>query len=172
MSRLIEDMLDLARARLAGGIVVKREPADLKALVERVVREHQAAAPGRLIEQDYTGDCSGQWDAERIAQVAGNLIGNALKHGDAGAPVRIQLDGSAPNEVVLTVSNGGTIPAELVDHLFDPFRGAKRPAGRSEGLGLGLYIVYQIIKSHGGSVEVATGSGGQTSFRVTVPRAP
>jgi two-component system, sensor histidine kinase and response regulator len=172
MSRLIEDMLDLARARLAGGIVVKREPADLKALVERVVREHQAAAPGRVIEPDYAGDCSGQWDAERIAQVAGNLIGNALKHGDPDAPVRIRLDGSARNEVVLTVSNGGTIPAELVDHLFDPFRGAKRPAGRSEGLGLGLYIVYQIVKAHGGSVEVTTGGDRQTSFRVAVPRAP
>jgi len=170
MSRLIEDMLDLARARLAGGIVVKREPVDLKVLVDRVVREHQAAAPGRVIEPDYAGDCSGHWDAERIAQVAGNLIGNALKHGDPDVPVRVSLDGSALNEVVLTVSNGGTIPAELLDHLFDPFRGAKRPAGRSEGLGLGLYIVYHIVKAHSGSVEVTTGENSLTSFRVAVPR--
>jgi signal transduction histidine kinase len=171
MSRLIEDMLDLARARLAGGIVVKREPADLKALVERVVREHRAAAPARVIETEYAGDCCGQWDAERIAQVASNLIGNALKHGDTRAPVRVHLDGANRTEVVLAVSNGGTIPAELLDHLFDPFRGARRPAGRSEGLGLGLYIVYQIVKAHGGSVEVATGRNDQTSFRVAVPRA-
>ena len=172
MSRLIEDMLDLARARLAGGIVVKREAADLKALVERVVREHQAAAPARIIETEYAGDCCGQWDAERIAQVASNLIGNALKHGDTRAPVRVHLDGTNRTEVVLTVSNGGTIPADVVDHLFDPFRGARRPAGRSEGLGLGLYIVYQIVKAHSGSVEVATGGGDdQTSFRVAVPRA-
>jgi two-component system, sensor histidine kinase and response regulator len=171
MSRLIEDMLDLARARLAGGIVVKREPADLEELVERVVREHQAAAPARVIETEYAGDCRGRWDAERIAQVASNLIGNALKHGDVRVPVRVLLDGANPTEVVLTVSNGGTIPPDLVDHLFDPFRGAGRPAGRSEGLGLGLYIVYQIVKAHGGSVEVATGRHDRTSFRVAVPRS-
>jgi signal transduction histidine kinase len=171
MSRLIEDMLDLARARLAGGIVIKRESADLKALVERVVREHQAAAPAKLIETEYAGDCRGEWDAERIAQVASNLIGNALKHGDARAPVRVRLNGTHPTEVALVVTNRGTIPVELVDHLFDPFRGAQRPPGRSEGLGLGLYIVYQIVKAHSGSVEVTTGRDDKTSFRVAVPRA-
>src|SRR6202453_2885873 len=90
MGRLIEDMLDLARARLAGGIVVKREPGDIKALVERVVRECQAASPGRIIEAVYSGDFAGHWDAERIAQVATNLIGNALKHGDPTGPVVTQ----------------------------------------------------------------------------------
>jgi two-component system, sensor histidine kinase and response regulator len=171
MGRLIEDMLDLARVRLAGGIVLKREPGDLKPLAERVVLEHQAAAPGRVIDARYAGDCSGHWDAERIAQVASNLIGNALKHGDATGPVQVQLDGNNPNEVTLAVTNKGTIPAALVNHLFDPFRSAQRPAGRREGLGLGLYIVYQIVKAHGGTVEVTTGRDDRTLFRVAVPRA-
>ncbi len=170
MGRLIEDMLDLARARLAGGIVIKGEPADFRALVERVVRECQDAAPQRAIETQYDGDFSGRWDAERIAQVVSNLIGNALKHGEPGAPVHVRLDGTQPEEVHLTVSNGGTIPASIVDHLFDPFRGGQRTPGRSEGLGLGLYIVSQIVKAHGGSVEVTTGRDNQTSFRVAVPR--
>jgi signal transduction histidine kinase len=171
MGRLIEDMLDLARARLAGGIVIKREPTDLKTLVERVVREHQAAAPERPIDTAYVGDCAGQWDCERIAQVASNLIGNALKHGDVAGPVGVRLDGTDEKSVVLTVANRGTIPAQLVNHLFDPFRGAQRTAGRREGLGLGLYIVYQIVKAHGGSVQVATGENDQTILRVAVPRA-
>lgn len=172
MGRLIEDMLDLARARLAGGILVKREPGDIKALVERVVRECQAAAPGRAIEAVYTGEFSGHWDAERIAQVASNLIGNAVKHGEPGATIEVQLDGTHADAVILTVANAGTIPAELVDHLFDPFRGAQRPAGRKEGLGLGLYIVYQVVKAHCGTVDVTTGEHGRTAFRVTLPRAP
>ena len=172
MGRLIEDMLDLARARLAGGIVLKREPGDIKALVERVVRECQASSPGRVIETVYSGGFAGHWDAERIAQVATNLIGNALKHGDPAAPVVTQLDGTKQEEVILNVANRGTIPAELVNHLFDPFRGGHRPAGRSEGLGLGLYIVYQVVKAHGGNVEVVTGRDDRTVFRVSLPRSP
>ena len=170
MGRLIEDMLDLARARLAGGIMVKREPGDIKALVERVAREFQAASPGRIVETMYRGDFTGLWAAERIAQVASNLIGNALKHGDPTGPVEVQLDGTKQDEVILNVANRGSIPPELVDHLFDPFRGGQRPAGRSDGLGLGLYIVYQVVKAHGGGVEVTTGRDDRTVFRVSLPR--
>jgi two-component system, sensor histidine kinase and response regulator len=170
MSHLIEDMLDLARARLAGGIVVKREPTDFRALVERVVREHRATAPQRRIETDYRGDFSGSWDTDRVAQVASNLIGNALKHGDPDAPVEVQLDGTEHEAVVLCVANKGTIAPELSEHLFDPFRGGQRAAGRSEGLGLGLYIVYQIVKAHCGRVEVQSGTDNRTTFRVSVPR--
>jgi signal transduction histidine kinase len=172
MGRLIEDMLDLARARLAGGIVIKREPTDIKALVDRVVREHQAALPARAIDTGCVGDCRAQVDAERIAQVASNLIGNALKHGDSTAQVTVHLDGTSARELVLTVANSGIIPAEIVEHLFDPFRGGQRPAGRSEGLGLGLYIVHQIVKAHGGRVEVDTGRDHRTLMRVSIPRGP
>lgn len=171
MSRLIEDMLDLARARLAGGIVIKPEAADFRVLVERVVREHQAAAPERRIDIDSTGEFSGRWDAERIAQVASNLIGNALKHGESHSPVEVRLDGRRGEGVLLSVANIGTIPPELREHLFDPFRGSVRLSGRGGGLGLGLYIVYQIVKAHGGKVEVDTGCGNLTEFRVSVPRA-
>jgi two-component system, sensor histidine kinase and response regulator len=172
MGRLIEDMLDLARARLAGGIVIKREPTDIKTLVERVVREHQAALPARVIDTGCAGDCRGQVDAERIAQVASNLIGNALKHGDPTGPVTVHMEGTSAREVILTVANSGTIPPEIVKHLFDPFRGGQRPAGRTEGLGLGLYIVHQIVKAHGGRVDVDTGREHRTILRVSIPRGP
>jgi signal transduction histidine kinase len=171
MARLIEDMLDLARARLAGGIAVKREAADFKILVERVVREHQLSVPTRDIRSSYSGDLNGYCDPERIAQVAANLIGNALKHGDPDREVEVSLDGTSPHCVTLNVQNGGTIPGDLVPHLFDPFRGSQHRRGRSGGLGLGLYIVSQIVQAHGGSVEVQTGENQMTSFRVCVPRA-
>jgi two-component system, sensor histidine kinase and response regulator len=172
MGRLIEDMLDLARARLAGGLILKREPGDFRALVERVIREHQSAAPDRLIESTCTGEFFGSWDTERIAQVVSNLIGNALKHGDPQTMVAVRLDGTASESVSLSVVNSGTIPDELREHLFDPFQGGKRPAGRSEGLGLGLYIVFQIVKGHGGSVDVESGRNNQTAVRVVLPRSP
>jgi len=171
MSRMIEDMLDLARARLAGGIIVKREPGDLKALIEPVIAEHRSAAPERVIEVEYGGTFAGYWDAGRVAQVASNLIGNALKHGNRNAAVRVRLDGRSEASVTLAVTNAGTIPAELKEHLFDPFRSGQRPAGRSEGLGLGLYIVYQIVKAHHGEVTVDSGRDAKTTFRVVVPRS-
>ncbi len=169
MSRMIEDMLDLARARLGGGIIVKREFGDFRALLEPVIREHQAAAPTRPIHAAYSGTFSGYWDAERIAQVASNLIGNALKHGRQDG-VRLRLDGEADESVSLTVTNSGTIPAELRRHLFDPFRSGRQPAGRREGLGLGLYIVQQIVEAHHGSVAADTDQDDTTIFRVVIPR--
>jgi signal transduction histidine kinase len=169
MARMIEDMLDLARARLGGGIPVNREPADFKALVERVMREHQAAAPDRSVEAGCEGKFNGYWDAERIAQAASNLIGNALKHGSAAAPVRVRLDGTNDDSVLLIVKNSGAIPPDVLPHLFDPFRGGGHQSGRSDGLGLGLYIVSQIVQAHGGTVDVKTGDG-DTAFYVRLPR--
>jgi two-component system sensor histidine kinase/response regulator len=170
MSRMIEDMLDMARARLAGGIPLRREPADLGALVDRVVSEVQAAYPQRKIEVEQTGTLGGNWDGERLAQVASNLLGNALQHGDPGGIVRVTVDGTRPDAVVLNVVNSGTIPPDLLPQLFDPFRGSRRQTGRAEGLGLGLYIVQQIVLAHGGRVDVQSGNDNRTAFVVRIPR--
>jgi signal transduction histidine kinase len=170
MSRMIEDMLDMARARLAGGIPLKRESADLGVLIDRVVGEIQAAYPDRRIEVSRSGNLNGEWDGERLAQVTSNLLGNALQHGDECQGVQITADGSGEQEVVITVANSGTIPPELLPQLFDPFRRAQRQAGRTEGLGLGLYIVRQIVVAHGGTVDVQSGSENRTTFTVKVPR--
>ena len=170
MSRMIEDMLDMARARLAGGIPLKREPADLGALIDRVVSEIQAAYPERRIDVQRAGDLNGNWDGERLAQVASNLLGNALQHGDASGVVKVNADGTRAEAVLITVENSGTIPPDLLPQLFDPFRGAQRQTGRTEGLGLGLYIVQQIVVAHGGTVDVQSGEGDQTIFAVRIPR--
>jgi signal transduction histidine kinase len=170
MGQMIEDMLDLARARLAGGFTLKCAPADFGALIQRVVREHQAAFPQHRIEVSTTGDVTGEWDAERLAQVGSNLIGNALQHGKGNEPVQVRLDGTQLGVVVFSVTNAGSIPPEVLPYLFDPFRGGERHLGRNEGLGLGLYIVQQIVKAHQGDVEVEPPDATHTTFRVTIPR--
>jgi len=169
MSRLIEDMLDFARARLAGGIPLKRERGDLGIVIQRVVQEHQTAHPDRRIEVTCEGDLTGEWDADRLNQVAANLVGNALQHGEPRDPVQVRLDGTATDEVTLSVTNAGHIDAGVLPHIFDPFRGGERSAGRSEGLGLGLYIVQQIVQAHQGSVHVE--SDAATSFIIKIPRS-
>jgi len=170
MSRMIEDMLDLARARLAGGIVLKPELMDFGALIQRVVREHQLAFPDRRIEVTSEGELMGHWDAVRLAQVASNLIGNALQHGESGETIRVRLDGKHAALMEFAVENAGVIPPEVLPHIFDPFRGSERQAGRQEGLGLGLYIARQIAEAHEGSIDVQSAPGIGTVFRVRVPR--
>jgi two-component system sensor histidine kinase/response regulator len=172
MSRMIDGLLDLTRARLAGGIPLQRTQADLGALIHRVVQEHQVAHPERRIEivLEEASNLNGHWDADRLAQVASNLIGNAVQHGATAEPVQVCLDGTHSELVVLSVINTGTIAPEMLPHVFDPFRGGQREAGSHQGLGLGLYIVQQIVHAHKGRVEVESGSASRTVFRVTVPR--
>ncbi|HEX3836449.1 MAG TPA: hybrid sensor histidine kinase/response regulator [Steroidobacteraceae bacterium] len=170
MGRLIEDMLDLARARVGNGIAIKREDGDLGSLIGPVVLEHQIASPGRPIEVVSKGALRGLWDAERIAQVASNLIGNAVKHGDSRGPIVVSLDGTNSDTVSFCVANDGVIPAERHAGLFDPFKDGQQRVGRSEGLGLGLYIVQQIVIAHAGSIEVRTEDARRTVFRVQLPR--
>ncbi|WP_446719275.1 hybrid sensor histidine kinase/response regulator [Herbaspirillum sp. WKF16] len=170
MAKLIENMLDLARARLAGGIGLTRESARLGEVVERVVQEYQATYPDCVIERKIQGEDAGHWDADRLGQVAANLLGNALQHGTPGRPVRIGIDGRDEQWLALTVANEGVIPAQVLPNIFDPFRGGERVYGRNEGLGLGLYIAQQVVAAHGGEIGVRSDGEAQTVFTVRIPR--
>lgn len=177
MGRMIEDMLDLARTRQGGGMPVARERFDLGLLAERVVQERQSTWPDKTVTLQAEGDLHGEWDEDRLTQVLSNLVGNALRHGD-GHKVEVQLDGHQAGSVCLCVRNDGEIPAALQPHIFDPFRSGRttagdgaplRNSGRNEGLGLGLYIVQEIVRAHGGQLQLESGQG-RTCFQVVLPR--
>lgn len=101
--------------------------------------------------------------------MASNLVGNALQHGDDGDPVEVLLDGRSGELVVLSVRNTGSIAPDVLPHVFDPFRRGQQ-LGPHTGLGLGLYIVQQIVHAHRGWIEVESGVTKHTVFRVSVPR--
>lgn len=170
-ARLIGDLLDLTRARLGGGIPVQPRPAELRHVAQQVVEELQPAYPDREIRVEVQGDTHGLWDPDRIAQVIGNLVTNALKYGAPGSPVEIRI-AAEDGEVHLAVHNHGEpIPAETVPTLFEPGgRAAPDPTGRS--VGLGLYIVERIADAHAGRVEVDSAEGRGTTFTVRLPRMP
>jgi signal transduction histidine kinase len=169
MTRMIEDLLDLTRARLAGGIPIARVETDLGTVIARVMQEHQAAYPDRRMAVESRGTLIGNWDADRLGQVASNLIGNALQYGEAEEPVGITIDGTDPDEVTFSVTNAGAISPELLTKVFDPFRGSDR-SGRQDGLGLGLYIAQQIANSHDGRIDIEVKDERYTILRVRVPR--
>jgi two-component system sensor histidine kinase/response regulator len=170
MSRLIEDALDLVRVRVGGGIQVEAAAMNFEEVVGRIVEEQRLAHPGRQLTFESSGDLAGSWDAERVAQVASNLIGNALRHGTDGSAVSVAAHGGDAH-VVLSVSNKGSVAPDLLPHIFDPFRGTReRHRGRYGGLGLGLYIVQQIVLAHGGRIDIRTGIDDTTTFTIELPR--
>ncbi|MBJ6763720.1 PAS domain-containing protein [Myxococcaceae bacterium JPH2] len=171
MGNMISDILDLTRARLSGGIPLNLGPVDLGSVCRQVVEELCAAHPERLIALDVDGRAEGVWDAERLAQVLSNLVGNALEHGASDSPVLLHCSARG-DEQVLEVHNPGTpIPSHLLDSIFDPFRQAGLGRGRRRaGLGLGLFIVKEIVLAHGGTVCVSSSDHEGTTFTVTLPR--
>lgn len=169
MGRMIGDLLDFARGHLGAGIPARPIRCDLGQLCRHVVDEVHAAHADRIVRLELHGDLAGSWDADRLSQAIGNLIDNAVAHGRD--PVVVQAREAADRRSVsIEVCNEGpAIPAELLPRLFDPFRGGR--GGRSAGLGLGLYIVKQVARAHGGSCEVSS-TDERTLFTMQLPRVP
>ncbi len=168
--RMMRDLLDFTRARLGGGLPVRRGLMELEVLAEEIVAELSLNHPERQIQVQCEGDTVGQWDADRLAQMVTNLLGNALRYSPRFTPVTVRVRGEE-EAVTLEVENQGSpIPETLLPHLFEPLkRGAHRPDQQGSGLGLGLYIVRQIVLAHGGSVELSS-SPSRTCCRVSLPR--
>jgi signal transduction histidine kinase len=169
MSRMVDQLLDLTRARAQRSMPMQRTALDLAELVKSVVDEMRLAFPTRAVELHTDGDGRGEWDPDRLGQLVSNLVGNALHHGEASSGIRVHVDGRSPREVVLRTHNRGTIPAEQLETLFDPFRrGANR--GTHDGLGLGLTIAKLIVEGHGGRLIAESDASG-TTFHAVLPRA-
>ncbi len=170
MKAMVEQLLDLTRARLAGGLgfVRTRRLLDIGALAKRAVEELQPSHPERALKLEVRGDATTAGDPDRLLQLLSNLISNALHHGQHDAPVWVEVDGEE-RHVHLRVRNHGSIPPERIPTLFDPFRTGQGHGGGSKGLGLGLFISQQIALAHGGTIAV-TSNFGQTEVSVSIPR--
>jgi signal transduction histidine kinase len=172
MSEMIATLLDFADARFNSTVPISTADVDLRDVVRAVIDELLAMNPDRMVKFDAEGDTCGRWDAGRLAQVASNLIGNALKHGARDGAVRATLRGDDAGVVLQVKNDGPPIVAERLADIFKPFHGNQAGGGHSaqRGLGLGLYIVDQIIRAHEGSIEVTSSSGAGTVFSVRLPR--
>lgn len=184
MVKLISDLIDFSSSGLGRAMPLHREPVDLERLCLEVIASYRITHPHRALRFHADGDISGVWDAGRIRQVVSNLMGNALQHGSPDGPIvlsatstRASSTASAFGEsaVVLSVHNEGPpIPPDLLPTLFDPLkRYATREsaADRTPGsVGLGLYIVREIVAAKGGTVSVSSTAEEGTTFTVCIPR--
>jgi two-component system sensor histidine kinase/response regulator len=161
MSRLITQLLDFATARL-GTLPVHPVATDLGELCRAATAELPSC---EAVTCETRGDLRGEWDPDRIVQVFANLIGNALTHGTAGHPVLVVVDGSDADSLTVQVVNHGTLPPGVEQGLFAPF---VRP-GRTSRTGLGLFIVDQVARAHGGSIRCSSADG-RTTFTLQLPR--
>jgi signal transduction histidine kinase len=168
MSVLIDNVMDLARTRLGGGIVLKRTNEPLEPALRHVVEELRSAHPQRAIEAQFDITRPVQADPDRVARLLSNLTGNALAYGAEGEPVRVSASTSADGSFELVVRNKGVaIPPAAMARLFLPFtRGDVRP--HQQGLGLGLYIASEIARAHGGTLDV-TSTAEETCFTFRMP---
>ncbi|RYZ03071.1 MAG: response regulator [Myxococcales bacterium] len=170
MKHMIEEMLDFTRIRPETGMPIHRAPTDFAAAAAGIVEEMKSSHPEKSFDLQVVGDCVGNWDPERLAQVCTNLICNAVEHGAPGTPVLIRLDGTDSAAVEMSVSNvGQPIAPDVLAQLFLPFR---RATGKvpGTGVGLGLYIVEQIVSAHGGAIA-AHSDHAATRFVARLPRA-
>ncbi len=172
MSRMVSDLLDLTRTRLGEGIPVTRAPTNLGTVCSQVVDELQGAHPDRRLILDCRGDLTGTWDSDRLAQIIANLVANALQHGDAARPVTIRVVSSGSAATLTVHNHGKPIPPPSLKTIFEPmFRlSDERDAGQSASLGMGLFIVRELVKAHGGTVRVTSAAEGGTTFTVSLPR--
>lgn len=169
-NRLIEDLLDFTSARIGAGLRVRKAPIPLHAVVAEAVNELRAAFDGRLLVHRAEGEGTCNADADRLSQLLGNLVANAMAYGAADGPVTVT-SAVGDRDFSLRVHNlGQPLAPDAIASLFDPMtRGAAVDPGR-RSVGLGLYIVREIARAHGGDATVVSTAADGTTFGVTLPR--
>jgi len=174
MGQMITDLLEYTRTRLGRGIEVVRTPADLSALCRDVFEEIEAACPDRSFIAEIAHQLTAPFDAARMRQVLTNLLGNAVQHGDAQAPIRLTVTREGNDARIEVHNRGRPIPSDRLQVIFEPLvqvpnEDGDRSDSLNTSLGLGLYIAREIVSAHGGVLSVASTPADGTTFSVCLP---
>jgi signal transduction histidine kinase len=177
MNRLITDLLEYTRTRLGSGIPIERSACDLGPVCEASLEDIRAGNPEQQFVQRTSGDLTLQADGARMQQALSNLLSNAVQHGSRISPVTLNVAGDV-DAIVLKVSNSGDpIPPDALQSIFEPL--VQAPNANSDSnersktsLGLGLFIVREIVIAHGGTISVESSVAAGTVFTIRLPRTP
>jgi signal transduction histidine kinase len=169
MTRLVSDLLDLAKIEAGGTLPVDVAPHDVAELVAQAAELQEALATSQRISlsADVNGPTYAMCDADRVQQVLANLIGNAIKFTPPGGTIDVRARTSDGEVVVSVKDTGAGIPSDQVPHLFEPYWQAD--AERKRGAGLGLSIAKAIVVAHGGRIWVESAPGAGSAFNFTLP---
>lgn len=174
MRDLIENLIELSRAH-RGSLPVNLERTDLRAICRSVIIELELgrSAQGRF-QCEFTGDTFGNWDPQRLSQIISNVAGNALDHGATDCPVLLRCKGQGDFVTLEIFNQGVPIPDAQLMVLFElsARRPRSRPRGPGRNLGIGLYIVRELVKSHHGTIDVRSTAQDGTTFVIVLPRNP
>ncbi len=166
--QLIYDLLDFTHARLGSGIPISPQRTDIAQVVATTVEQMQFAHPDHTFELLPYGAVFAMADEPRLEQVVTNLLANAVEYGDSKRPIVVRCFEEDGLAIVSVRNEGEPIDQDRVHTIFEPLE-RDEPA-ESGSLGLGLFIVDQLVRAHEGEVEVHSGEDG-TEFQVRLPLA-
>ena len=173
MGAMVSDLLEFVRSRLGSSLPIDPKPMSLADAAREAIDEACAGRPECNPALIIHGDTHGQWDRGRVDQLLQNLIGNALQHGTHSQAVTLTLKGTADSVELRMHNYGPPIPEAALGTVFDPLvRSAnEEPGSTSSSLGLGLFIVKEVVLAHRGSIEVTSSEADGTTFTVVLPRS-
>jgi sigma-B regulation protein RsbU (phosphoserine phosphatase) len=169
--RLIADLLDFTQARLGTGLGVRPDSIDLHTVVAEAVQELALAYPGHELRHVQNGGGECRADASRLEQLVGNLVSNATTYGRSDAPITVTSSIVADKFTIAVHNFGSPIAAETLATLFEPMTRGTHASSAKRSVGLGLYIVSEVAKAHGGTTHVSSSAEAGTTFTASFPRA-
>ncbi|MGZ0714280.1 ATP-binding protein [Pseudomonas palleroniana] len=164
--RMIADLLDFTQARVGQGITIKIAPLNLHDVIRHAVDELRVAFPKATLEHRAEGQGNACLDADRVQQIIGNLVANSVAYGDLRQPITITSRLSDSGCEVAVHNHGAAIPEALLAGLFEPMTRGTDQGSDVRSVGLGLYIVRELAKVHGGDVAVSSAVADGTTFTV------
>lgn len=172
MGAMVKDLLEFVRSRLGASLPIQRKPMELLGACREAIEEACAGQPECDPTFEFSGDTHGEWDRGRIDQLLQNLIGNALQHGSNSHKIKLTLNGDETSVTLVMQNFGEPIAADAIGTIFDPLvRSASEELGHpSTSLGLGLFIVKEVVEAHRGSITVTSNRDDGTTFTVVLPK--
>lgn len=173
MGAMVRDLLEFVRSRLGSTLPIQRRPMELASACHDAIAEACAGQPDCDPTFEVSGDTHGEWDRGRIDQLLQNLIGNALQHGSSSHEIRLTLSADDTRVTLVMQNFGEPIANDAIGTIFDPLvRSASEELGQpSTSLGLGLFIVKEVVTAHNGSINVTSNRDDGTTFTVVLPKS-